>query len=232
MGKKYTYQEVKEYIENFGYELLSKEYKNNKTKLKLVCPNGNSWDIRFDHFKNGVRCSCNKCKNNAPLKIEYVREKLQKEGYELLDEVYVNNHTPLTMKCPKGHITNGTTWNNFKNGTRCSMCRESKGEKRIIKWLENNNIDFVSQKKFDGLLGLGNKNLSYDFYLPQYNLLIEYQGEFHDGTAHQQSKEDFKQQQEHDKRKREYAKNSDIQLLEIWYYDFDNIEEILKNELK
>jgi len=81
------------------------------------------------------------------------------------------------------------------------------------------------------LIGVGGGNLSYDFYLPNYNLLIEYQGEFHDGTAIQQSKEKFKKQLEHDKRKREYADNHNINLLEIWYWDFDNIEKILKREL-
>ena len=41
----------------------------------------------------------------------------------------------------------------------------------------------------------------------------------------------FKKQQEHDKRKREYAKNHEIKLLEIWYYDFDNIKEILEEHI-
>ena len=43
--------------------------------------------------------------------------------------------------------------------------------------------------------------------------------------------EQFKIQQEHDKRKKEYAKLHNIKLLEIWYYDFDNITEILNKEL-
>ena len=43
--------------------------------------------------------------------------------------------------------------------------------------------------------------------------------------------EEFLKQQEHDKRKREYASNNSIQLLEIWYYDYDNIAEIIKDEL-
>ena len=33
------------------------------------------------------------------------------------------------------------------------------------------------------------------------------------------------------KEKREYAKNHNIKLLEIWYWDYDNIEEILNKEL-
>ena len=40
MPKKLTYREVKEYIESFDYKLLSEEYIDNKTKLKMICPCG------------------------------------------------------------------------------------------------------------------------------------------------------------------------------------------------
>ena len=118
---------------------------------------------------------------------------------------------------------------NISSGRWCPQCNSSKGEKRINSWLRLNNIEFIPQKTFDGLLGLGGGNLSYDFYLPEYNLLIEYQGEFHDGTVTGSYRNlyDFDRQKEHDKRKREYAKENGIDLLEIWYYDFDSIEEIL-----
>jgi len=74
--------------------------------------------------------------------------------------------------------------------------------------------------------------LSYDFYLSHYNLLIEYQGNFHDGSNGEYTQINLENQQEHDRRKREYAKDNNIKLLEIWYWDFDNIEKILKKELK
>jgi hypothetical protein len=67
--------------------------------------------------------------------------------------------------------------------------------------------------------------------LTKYNLLVEYQGEFHDGTAWQQTEIDFLRQKEHDKRKKIYAKNHSIHLLEIWYWDYDNIEQILSEML-
>ena len=74
--------------------------------------------------------------------------------------------------------------------------------------------------------------LSYDFYLPIYNLLIEFQGIQHEQPIEYfGGEEQFEIQQEHDKRKREYAKQNNINLLEIWYYDIDNIEEILTNTL-
>lgn len=123
--------------------------------------------------------------------------------------------------------------NDFVNqGTRCPNCESSKGEAVIKKFLDESSIVYDYQKKYDGLLGIKNGLLSYDFCLVDLNLLIEYQGEYHDGNVRNQTKEDFEKQQEHDKRKREYAKKHNIKLLEIWYWDFDNIEEILKRELK
>ena len=95
----------------------------------------------------------------------------------------------------------------------------------------------ITQKTFNDLRGIKGGLLSYDFYLPEYNLLIEYQGEFHDINLKndynytEYLRKNLQKQYEHDKRKREYAKNNNIKLLEIWYWDFDNIESILQKEL-
>ncbi|HHX70106.1 MAG TPA: zinc-ribbon domain-containing protein [Gallicola sp.] len=126
--------------------------------------------------------------------------------------------------------------NSLQSG--CPNCNLSNGEKKIRQYLDFRGVKYIIQKEFDGLVGLGGGLLSYDFYLPDYNLLIEYQGEQHEkpidfkGLGKKYAKEQFKIQQEHDKRKREYAQNNNIKLLEIWYWDFDNIEEILSSELK
>lgn len=76
------------------------------------------------------------------------------------------------------------------------------------------------------------KKLSYDFYVPDCNILIEFNGEQHEHPIEYFGGEQrFEIQKEHDKRKKTYAKNNNIELLEIWYYDFDNIEDILKSHL-
>ena len=140
-----------------------------------------------------------------------------------------------------------------KDGKKCGCpeCNKSKGEKKIDEVLFKNNwikikqkefiqlIDenkynknyYIPQKEFDGLMGLGGGLLSYDFYIPKLNFLIEYQGEQHKKyiPGFHKTYKDFIKQKEHDKRKKEYAQNNNINLLEIWYYDFDNIESILNN---
>lgn len=226
---KLTYDFVKSQFEKEGYIMISETYKNANTKLHVQCPNNHDWYVKYGHFYSGKRCGV--CSNNKKLNYDFIKSEFEKEGYRLLSDEYINAKSKLNIICNFGHETHTMTWNNFKRGQRCSECNISKGEKRINTWLKINNIEFIPQKTFNGLIGTKGGNLSYDFYLPKYNLLIEYQGEFHDGNVPHQTQEDFNMQQEHDRRKREYAKENGIGLLEIWYWDFDNIEEILKNEL-
>ena len=66
-----------------------------------------------------------------------------------------------------------------------------------------------------------------------YNILIEAQGQQHITPIRQfGGEEQFQKQKEHDKRKRDYAEANGYKLLEIWYYDYDRIEEILNKELE
>jgi len=105
-------------------------------------------------------------------------------------------------------------------------------EQLIDKEKYNKNY-YIPQMKYNGLIGLGNGLLSYDFYIPKLNLLIEFQGEQHERyiKGFHKSYEDFLKQQEHDKRKKEYAIINKYNFLEIWYYDFDRIEEILDRDI-
>ena len=47
--------EVKLAVESRGYKLLS-VYKNNKLKIKLLCPKGHIYYVRFDSFMQGKGC--------------------------------------------------------------------------------------------------------------------------------------------------------------------------------
>ena len=135
----------------------------------------------------------------------------------------------IKVKCKKcGHIWNPEA-SSLLCGYGCPGCTFSKGEEKIRLYLSNHNIIFKRQKTFNDLRGIGGMPLSYDFYLPEFNLLIEYQGEFHDGTAKIQTEDGLKRQLQNDARKKEYTIKHNIKFLEIWYYDFNNIENILEN---
>lgn len=136
-------------------------------------------------------------------------------------------------KCECGKECNVKTNYLTSGRTKSCGCEKSYGEYITKKFLEDNNIEYEAQKIYPDLLGIKNGHLSYDFYLPQYNLLIECQGGQHYFPVPRLGGVDFlEKQQEHDRRKREYAKLHNIELYEINYKDYSNIENILKEKLK
>lgn len=79
------------------------------------------------------------------------------------------------------------------------------------------------------------------FYLPDYNMCIEYNGKQHynwsdtyfsNKITEEQRKEKFKEQQTRDEIKRQYCMDNGIKLLEIPCWDIRKIPEILQRELK
>jgi len=165
------------------------------------------------------------CNPSVSLEWDYTKNKNNPEEY------CPNSGKKVWWKCKECRYEWITSIASRNGGTGCPECNKSKGEKIIKEFLHKNNIVFETQKTFDGLIGLGGGLLSYDFYLPQYNLLVEYQGLQHEKyvKGFHKSKNDFKRQQEHDLRKKEYSLQNGYNFLEIWYWDFDNIETILKD---
>ena len=228
--------------------------KCSKQKVWLFCLETNyhgSYEIRCANHYNGYGCSY--CGNFKVHPKDSLGQKLIDDYGEDAIERYwskKNKVSPFEVapysgkKCwficqnDEEHEDYEITASNFTQGQRCRKCNESHGEREISKWLDNKNIKYIREKTFPNLLGVGNDYLRYDFYLPKHNILIEYQGEYHDGSVkyktqtQEEYEKQFLKQQEHDRRKREYAQFHNIRLLEIWYWDFDNIEEILNKNIK
>jgi len=117
---------------------------------------------------------------------------------------------------------------NIKTG--CPKCNESKGEKKIGKWFKNNKIEFHSQYKFNDCKN--KRKLPFDFFLPKYNILIEYQGRQHyQSVDFFGGEEEFIKRQKLDKIKEKYAKDNNIKLIIISHWEKDNIEQILNKEI-
>lgn len=222
-----------------NYTLLSTEYKNAKTKLEYICNKHADKGVQFitcGNLKNG--CGCKYCGSERTveakrLSFDDVKAIFDNHDMLLLEQPYINTSMPMAYICkhhPEVGIQYMTTSNAYKQ--HCPYCHVVKGEDKIAQYLIKNKIIFEKEKSFDNLFGLKNKRLRYDFYLPNYNLLIEFQGVQHERPIeHFGGEEQFKIQLEHDKRKKSYAISNNIELLEIWYTDLNNIEVILENKL-
>lgn len=229
---KLTYDEVKNYTESQGYKLISDSYKNNSTKLIVECPKHGVFKIRFNDLKNGQRCPKCGIEHRADIArndYEYVKEYIESYGYKLLSSKYINNSEKLKIQCNKGHVFY-MKFNNFKTGNRCPICEQSSGESEINKFLENNSFNFISQYRFKDCKF--KYALPFDFYLPNYNCCIEFDGEQHyEIVKHFGGLNGFIERKIRDTIKTEYCKNNNIKLIRIPYWEINNIETILTKEL-
>ena len=101
-------------------------------------------------------------------------------------------------------------------GHGCTVCNESHGEREIIQWLDNNSIEYIPQYRFNDCRD--KYPLPFDFYLPQHNVCIEYNGRQHyEPVEFFGGNEDFKIRQIHDRMKMDYCESSGIDLLCISY---------------
>lgn len=224
-SKKFTYDYVKKFIENEGYELLSKEYNGCNENLEVRCEkNHKPYKVKFSNFKNGKRCP--HCNGGIKHDFEYIKNEIEKNSYKLISKEYINSKSKLDMLCEKGHKCS-ISWSDFKSGVRCKICVESNGEKEIMKYLDSKNITYLFDCKYfnDLISPLGNK-LRPDFILPDRKIWIEYDGEFHYRDMYNDGS--YEKLKSHDKLKDEYAKRNGWNLIRIPYWEFDNIEKILE----
>lgn len=190
------------------------------------------WKMRPNDALYGKGCFiCGVEKSgNSRLKThaQYVEElKLINKNIIVIED-YNGTNIPILHKC----LIDGCEWyatpHNVLCGTGCPRCNESKGEKEIRKWLMKHNIIYDSQKRFSDCCD--KITLPFDFYLPDYNCCIEYDGVQHyEPVEYFGGKESFEYIQKHDKIKTNYCLNNNISLLRISY--LDNIEEKLNNFL-
>lgn len=188
---------------------------------------GYEWNAAPANVLNGFGCP--KCSQRFRRKHnDYINDvALINPDIEVVGE-YVNARTPIMHKCK----IDGCAWeampDNILHGSGCPQCQESSGERQIRQWLGNHSINYIYQKSFEDCKD--KHPLPFDFYLPAYNICIEYQGGQHYFLVeHFGGEEKFALQQKHDKIKSDYCKEQNIELLVISYDK--NVDEELNNFL-
>ncbi|MDB4204988.1 endonuclease domain-containing protein [Polaribacter sp.] len=148
-------------------------------------------------------------------------------------EEYVNTETRIKFLChKKRHGVFEATPHSIISGNGCPICKMSKGERKILFWLRDENINHKYQFRVKKHKGLG--HFIFDFLLTEKNIIIEYDGRQHFMAVEAWGGEEaFKKNQKIDKLKDEFARLKGWRMLRIHYKDFKKIEEILqKSSLK
>ena len=150
------------------------------------------------------------------------------------DDVSYGSNEGRWWICPNGHESYFAKIGSRTNmGSGCPVCSSSTGEEEIAKWLNYNGIIYIPEKRFDDCRN--KRQLPFDFGIPYENgnwFLIEFHGGQHYfSVKHFGGEKTFKEQQKKDKIKLKYCQDNNIPLLVIPYWEFDNIESILKETL-
>jgi hypothetical protein len=114
--------------------------------------------------------------------------------------------------------------------TGCPRCSLSKGEMIIDSFLQENSISYERQYKFKKCIN--KKQLPFDFFIPDENLCIEYNGKQHYEKVDFFGGEDgFNYTRNNDQLKKQYCDDNNIRLLIIPFWEKENISDIIQREL-
>ena len=207
----YTIQNIKLYVSQFEYELLSTQYNGNREKLLLKCPKGHQYNATWNDFKQGCRCS--KCSHN-----------------EISEETVIYNSSPWMMDLGvnKEDAKKYLPQSNQKITVTCPNCGKTKkiqisqiyqtksigcscgdgisyNEKFIISLLDQLEIEYIKEYK-----PKWSNNKRYDFYFEYNNkfVIIECHGEQH--YEEQKRGRTLKEEQDNDKLKEQLAYKNGI----------------------
>jgi hypothetical protein len=202
-------------------------------KVYWICSKGHSDYRKINAFIIRGKCSyCTGMKLSGEKCLKTTHPKLCKE-WSSLNILGPENYSQGSAKkvywiCPKGHsdyfsIINSRT--QHKSG--CPKCNASKGELMIEKILIKNDINYISEKR----ISCNNKSLRFDFYLSNYHVAIEFDGEQHFKPVKVFGGESgLNLAKLNDSYKDMYCRDNGISLLRIYYLDMNrkHIEELIK----
>jgi hypothetical protein len=217
----------KKHNHRYDYSIL--QYKHTHSKVRIICSKHGEFEQTPNNHLKGHGCPiCSYIERSEDKKsntIEFINKSLlihgDKYDYSLVE--YIGALIKVIITCEK-HGMFLQTPNNHLNGQGCPICKESKGENKIRDYLNKNNINFIPQHRFPDCRKI--RPLPFDFYLPEHNTCIEYQGEQHYKPIEWFGGEQvFNDILNRDEIKKKYCKQKNIKLIII------NQTDLLKNKL-
>lgn len=241
----------------YDYSLIT-EYNNNRQKLPIICyekdKNGVEHGIFYQSMDKHIirQHGCPKCNCKIRTREIFIEDSIKIHGNNInYDNVVYNGvHNKVLLEC---NVCGNKFWqtpHDHLQGNGCPFCKESKLEKSVALFLDNNNIKYKRWYRYD----INEHRTSLDFFIEKYKIGIECQGEQHFQPVKFKGKsydiwaeEEFKKNILRDKRKfdkcnelkiklfyyipnvsNEYLNNNEYNGIYTKYNVISNIEDILK----
>lgn len=173
----YKNEEGKRYGNLTITKMLYKYNERNETFCECQCDCGNTVTVRLTSLHTGNTTSCG-CLHSPSLVGN-------KYGKLLVLEESASNSPQRMWKCQCecGNITYVKSYTlTSGHTTSCGCTRSEKNslnEVFISNFLKSQHVEFIPEKSFENCIGIGGRHLRFDFFLPKYNVCIEYDGKQH-----------------------------------------------------
>jgi len=240
----YSGMTTKEFIErsikifNDKYDYSKTEYINYHTELILTCIKHKK-DFKVTpliHIRSLSGCcpDCYKEIMNFKLGMhDFINraKKIHRNRYDYNLVDYINEYKKIKIKCNNCGLIFEQIPKNHLKYQGCKRCYKSSGEVRITNWLNDNNIKFIHNYRFNNCRSINNNWLSFDFYLSEFNTCIEYDGIYHKKSIGKEDPQKIIDRKRNDLCKNIYCENNKIKLIRIDCDEFKNIEPILSKEI-
>ena len=156
----------------------------------------------------------------------YLKDLNIKHKYDYIEYINENN---IDFLPKRPDYIYRDKWSGFLEYLNCESLRSSYGERKINDFLENRDIKFIKEMKFESCKN--KKLLPFDFYLPDYKMCIEYDGQHHFNIVSKFGGiELLDKVKENDNIKNEWCILNNIKLIRIPYTKKNKIFEILNKE--
>lgn len=236
-----VFDKIKCICDTHGYELVTRpdEYIGNKMKIQFVCKYHGIQTMLLNNFLRGhtcIKCSYELRRDNMRNSQDYVESVINSmNGNKLLNkEEYVqSNKRNLKVLCGKcgSHVYTVSFSDYYNNKVyQCHSCssKETSGEKLIADILTELKIEYIREYKFRDCID--KRPLPFDFYLPNYNTVIEFDGPQHYHNVYGQ--QSFINTQKHDIIKDQYCSENCINIIRIPYFDSHKAKEQIINQIQ
>jgi hypothetical protein len=214
--------------DKFNYSLLN--YIDAHTNVKLVCNTcGGTEEKSPSVLYRGFGCL--KCQTRRPNPKQITKKqfidranKIHNSVYDYKNIKFTNIYNEVEIICSKhGSFLQKPSIHLYAK-SNCPECNVSKGEEQIAIFLNQNNINYIFQYQ----VRINDSYHYYDFYLPECNTIIEYNGlQHYKPITFFGGQKGFDYLQVRDEIKKQYCLEKQIKLVIIKYKE--NIEEILKS---
>ena len=234
---KFSSEEINEILKNKKLTIVEDVYKNSTTPFCVKNEEGYKAKVYIHSLKRSNSILYFSTKN--PYTIENINTYLKNNNisFRIISNDYNGRTSNLLCKCCKCNKEFTRMWRDIQcnDAIGCPYCesnRFSKFARKVETLLKEKEICYELEKRFDGCKDV--LKLPFDFYLPNYNICIEVQGQQHyESVPFYGGDEKFIERQRHDKIKRDYCRNNNIILIELSYLVFkdDTYKEIINKYL-